>query len=188
MVARSSRANLDRESVRVRPPSAPDPPFFGECNASEDATEVKAQREQDQPNVGPCLTHDIDGHAKPDQHGRGRCDFGCSSAHPPGGQAFLRRRRFAILGVMEEFGQWPIAHHQTPMRNRAGRVQLARRTCGVGQAGGESVSQSLLKDKVFSTFLNQNPQFELTEKRGFCARQKPVPPNGPSSTTVPSSD
>lgn len=28
MVARRSRANLGRESVRVRPPSAPDPPFF----------------------------------------------------------------------------------------------------------------------------------------------------------------
>ena len=70
--------------------------FFGECNASEeDATEVKAQNEQDQSDFDPCLTNDIDGHAKPDQHGRGRCDFGRSSAHPPGPQAFLRRRGFA---------------------------------------------------------------------------------------------
>jgi hypothetical protein len=28
MVARRLRANLGRKSVRVRPPSAPDPPFF----------------------------------------------------------------------------------------------------------------------------------------------------------------
>jgi hypothetical protein len=70
--------------------------FFGECNASEeDATDAKAQNEQDQSDVDPCLTNDIDGHAKPDQHGRGRCNFGRSSAHPPGRQAFLRGRGFA---------------------------------------------------------------------------------------------
>ena len=69
--------------------------FFEEGNASEDATEVKAQNEQDQSDIDPCLTNDIDGHAKPDQHGRGRCDFGRSSAHPPGRQAFLRTRGFA---------------------------------------------------------------------------------------------
>ena len=69
--------------------------FFGECNASEeDATEVKAQKQPDQSDFDPSLTNDIDGHAKPDQHDRGRRDFGRSSAHPPGRQAFLRRRGF----------------------------------------------------------------------------------------------
>ncbi len=33
--------------------------------------------------------------------------------------------------------------------------------------GGESVSQSPLKDKPFSTFLDRNPPFELTEKADF---------------------
>jgi hypothetical protein len=33
--------------------------------------------------------------------------------------------------------------------------------------GGESVSQSPLKDKAFSTFLDQNPPFELPEKGDF---------------------
>jgi hypothetical protein len=31
--------------------------------------------------------------------------------------------------------------------------------------GGESVSQSLLKDKAFSTFLDQNPPFELPPEK-----------------------
>jgi hypothetical protein len=39
--------------------------------------------------------------------------------------------------------------------------KLTRRICGFGQGGGESVSQSPLKDKAFSTFLDQNPPFEL---------------------------
>ncbi len=34
-------------------------------------------------------------------------------------------------------------------------------------AGGESVSQLALKDKAFSTFLDQNPRFELLAKMGF---------------------
>jgi hypothetical protein len=54
--------------------------------------------------------------------------------------------------------------------------------------GGESVSQSPLKDQAFSTFLDQNPPFELPPEMGFRLRQKPVPSNGPSSTTVPPSD
>src|SRR5260370_29326421 len=57
-----------------------------------------------------------------------------------------------------------------------------------GMSGGEGVSQSPLKDGAFSTFQEQNPPFELRRKMGFRLRQKPVPPNGPSSTTVPSSD
>ncbi len=55
-------------------------------------------------------------------------------------------------------------------------------------SGGEGVSQSPLKGRTFSTFQGQNPPFELRRKMGFRLRQKPVPPNGPSSTTVPSSD
>src|SRR5258708_16728536 len=34
-------------------------------------------------------------------------------------------------------------------------------------AGGEGVSQSPLKDKAFSTFLDQNPPFELPRKLAF---------------------
>ncbi len=40
--------------------------------------------------------------------------------------------------------------------------------------GGESVSQSPLKDRAFSTFQDQNPPFELRRKMGFRLRQKPV--------------
>jgi hypothetical protein len=39
--------------------------------------------------------------------------------------------------------------------------ELIQRIRSLGQSGGESVSQSPLKDKVFSTFLDQNPPFEL---------------------------
>ena len=64
--------------------------FFGECNASEeDATEIKAQNEQDQSDFNACLTNDIDGHAEPDQHGRGWSDLGCGSARAVGRQASL---------------------------------------------------------------------------------------------------
>ena len=62
---------------------------------------------------------------------------------------------------------------------------------GIGwerRAGGEGVSQSPLKDQAFSTFQEQYPPFELRRNMGFRLRQKPVPPNGPSSTTVSSSD
>ena len=38
---------------------------------------------------------------------------------------------------------------------------------GERRSGGESVSQSLLKDKAFSTFLGQNPPFELRRKLAF---------------------
>ena len=40
--------------------------------------------------------------------------------------------------------------------------------------GGEGVSQPPLKEKVFSTFLDQNPPFELRPENGFRFRQKPV--------------
>jgi hypothetical protein len=38
-------------------------------------------------------------------------------------------------------------------------------------AGGESVSQPPLKDKVFSTFLDQNPPFELRGEWGFSSKK-----------------
>jgi hypothetical protein len=57
------------------------------------------------------------------------------------------------------------------------------RWCGGLRNGGESVSQSPLKDQAFSTFLDQNPPFELQPENGFRLRQKPVPPNGSSWTT-----
>jgi hypothetical protein len=41
---------------------------------------------------------------------------------------------------------------------------------------GESVSQSPLKDKAFSTFLNQNPPFELPEKGDFAFDESPSRP------------
>jgi hypothetical protein len=43
---------------------------------------------------------------------------------------------------------------------------LAQRISGDGQAGGESVSQLPLKDKAFSTFLDQNPPFKLRPEKG----------------------
>jgi hypothetical protein len=55
------------------------------------------------------------------------------------------------------------------------------------QCGGESVSQSLLKDKAFSTFLDQNPPFELRPENGIspstkaCAAQWPVVDDSASS-------
>jgi hypothetical protein len=66
MVA-AAATDLDRESVRVRPPSAPDQPSPGECNAYEDtATKAKAKESKDEPAVGLCSV-DIDSHAKSDQ-------------------------------------------------------------------------------------------------------------------------
>jgi hypothetical protein len=99
--------------------------FFGEGNASEeDTTKVKAQNEQDQSDVEPCLTNDIDGHAKPDQHGRGRCDFGRSSAHPPGRQAFLRTREFAHDRLWCNAAQLS-ENADLRVRSRASRTQCA---------------------------------------------------------------
>jgi hypothetical protein len=43
--------------------------------------------------------------------------------------------------------------------------------------GGESVSQSPLKDKVFSTFLDKNPRFGLRPKNGISSSTKASPPN-----------
>jgi hypothetical protein len=42
--------------------------------------------------------------------------------------------------------------------------------------GGGSVSQTLLKDKAFPTFLDQNPPFELPEKGDFAFDKKPARP------------
>jgi hypothetical protein len=54
---------------------------------------------------------------------------------------------------------------------------------GEQRSGGEGVSQSLLKDKAFSTFVDQNPPFGLPEKgispsTKACPAQWPVIYNG----------
>jgi hypothetical protein len=48
-----------------------------------------------------------------------------------------------------------------------------------GRAGGESVSQSPLKDQAFSTFLDQNPLFELPPENGFSPSTKACPTQWP---------
>jgi hypothetical protein len=45
--------------------------------------------------------------------------------------------------------------------------------------GGESVSQSPLKDQAFSTFLDQNPLFELPPENGFSPSTKACPTQWP---------
>jgi hypothetical protein len=45
-----------------------------------------------------------------------------------------------------------------------------------------------LKDKAFSTFLDQNPLFELRRENGISPPAKAGSANGPSSTTTASSD
>ena len=47
---------------------------------------------------------------------------------------------------------------------------LAWRAHPLVKAGGESVSQSPLKDKAFSSFLDQNPPFALRLKMSFADR------------------
>jgi hypothetical protein len=62
--------------------------------------------------------------------------------------------------------------------SRCSFVLLSVRTIGyrgVLWRGGEGVSQSRLKDQAFSTFLDQNPPFELPPENGFRLRKKPVP-------------
>jgi hypothetical protein len=59
MVAPRSRANLDRESVRVRPPRAPDPPFSGNAMRAKKAP-PKSKRNrsnfsQTSPRVSPMI-------------------------------------------------------------------------------------------------------------------------------------
>jgi hypothetical protein len=51
--------------------------------------------------------------------------------------------------------------------------------------GGESVSQSPLKYKAFSTFLDQNPPFELQPEMEFGLRQKPIPTDDPIIDNTP---
>ncbi len=75
----------------------------GECYAREDnATAVQAQEGKDPPDAGRYLADVANGHAKPDQYGRGRYDLGRGSAHASCRQIFLRRgdsrmRRYGIL-------------------------------------------------------------------------------------------
>ena len=67
-------------------------------------------------------------------------------------------------------------------------VLLSVRTIGYRgerSSGREGFSQSSLKDQAFSAFLDQ--PLSYFRKMGFCLRQKPLPSNGPSSTTVSSS-
>jgi hypothetical protein len=45
--------------------------------------------------------------------------------------------------------------------------------------GGESVSQSPLKDQAFSTFLDQNPPFELPLENGISPSTKACPAQWP---------
>jgi hypothetical protein len=63
-----------------------------------------------------------------------------------------------------------------------------RRIMIQGQAGGESVSQSLLKDKAFSTFLDQNPPFELPPENGISPSTKACPAQWPVVDNSASSD
>jgi hypothetical protein len=50
-----------------------------------------------------------------------------------------------------------------------GGISLVRRVPRQSAAGGESVSQSPLKDKAFSTLLEQNPPFELRPNPAFAS-------------------
>jgi hypothetical protein len=45
--------------------------------------------------------------------------------------------------------------------------------------GGEGVSQSPLKDQAFSTFLDQNPPFELRPENGISPSTKACPARRP---------
>ena len=45
------------------------------------------------------------------------------------------------------------------------------------EGGGEGVSQSLLKDKVFSTFLDQNPPLEPRPEHGIWSVAWPRDPD-----------
>ena len=53
--------------------------------------------------------------------------------------------------------------------------EFTRRIRGIEQYGGESVSQSSLKDQAFSTFLDQNPPFELPPENGISPSTKACP-------------
>jgi hypothetical protein len=59
---------------------------------------------------------------------------------------------------------------------------------GEQRGGGESVSQSLLKDKAFSTFLDQNPPFELPPENGISPSTKACPAQWPVVDNSASSD
>jgi hypothetical protein len=54
--------------------------------------------------------------------------------------------------------------------------------------GGESVSQSPLKDQAFSTFLDQNPPFELLPENGISPSTKACPAQWPVVDNSASSD
>jgi hypothetical protein len=116
---------------------------------------------------------------------------GGQAAGKPGNSDAARADRQAVNAAVQALAARKLsrgwaAKRQTELTNEisaAGRPDLPQKS-----GGGESVSQPPLKDKAFLTFLDQTPRIELPAENGFRLRQKPVPPNGPSSTTLPSSD
>lgn len=73
---------------------------------------------------------------------------------------------FRSYGLHSDYGY----HHGTSRNTLVPPLfdLLSVRTIGCNgeqYCGGESVSQSLLKDKAFSTFLDQNPPFELRPEK-----------------------
>jgi hypothetical protein len=59
-----------------------------------------------------------------------------------------------------------------------GLVDRARQQAALSD-GGESVSQSPLKDQAFSPFLDQNPLFELPPENGISPSTKACPAQWP---------
>jgi hypothetical protein len=57
-------------------------------------------------------------------------------------------------------------------------IAARRAEAQANAGGGGSVSQSPLKDKAFSTFLEQNPPFELRPENGISPSAKACVPNG----------
>ena len=109
MVAARSGTNLDRESVRVRPPSAPDPPSGKRNACKDDAEKAKTQEIKGRPGRGASCISGIDGHAKPDQHGGRHRGLGRGAAWAFSRQAFLRRA-FANDG----YGIFVMTHRSIP--------------------------------------------------------------------------
>jgi hypothetical protein len=56
---------------------------------------------------------------------------------------------------------------ESAVRGSKGRPSDGRAGAQAKAGGGESVSQSPLKEKVFPTFLNQNPPFEQRPEKGI---------------------
>jgi hypothetical protein len=78
-------------------------------------------------------------------------------------RSFLRRCRRGTLQSACRHG-WRAAHPTRGSRRKA--LMACRAVAREAKAGGESVSQSTLKNKRFLTFLDQNPPFELPPENG----------------------